>query len=260
MPVSGVCQAGLMHCIIAPPTSLISVPASPETVNRREALGTLALVAVANDHTASSVFSALGPDGYRMHRVASAAAALTVVAERRVGVLVAASALPDLDGIELCQRLRDQGVNGPVVLVGPDPASTRVQGLNSGADDFVSYPFDVRELRARVQTLVRRYTQTWAPNLLRCGDVEMRIDEHDVVVAGRRVELSATEHRLLRFLLEHQDSLFSRQQLLAAVWPGRRRSFKVVDVYVGYLRRKLACSSVGIVTVRGLGYSLVAPV
>ncbi|MEP7307014.1 MAG: response regulator transcription factor [Acidobacteriota bacterium] len=164
-----------------------------------------------------------------------------------------------MDGFTLCRRLRGDGVDTPVLmLTARDAVPDRVQGLNAGADDYLVKPFAFDELLARLRALMRRGRTRQLDTSLSYGPLVMDTATHLVNAAGQ--PLSATEYRLLEYLLRHAEAIVSRDQLAEHVWGGDSDPFSnVADVYVGYLRRKLRAAGIAeplIHTVRGMGYML----
>jgi two-component system OmpR family response regulator len=178
--------------------------------------------------------------------------------------------LPDMDGFQVCRTLRADGNDVPVIfLTARDTTSDTIRGLTLGGDDYVTKPFSVEALVARVRAVLRRTTR--APGgdalagetaaLLRVGDLELD-EEHWVVRrAGTQVELSPTEFRLLAYLMRNQGRMLTRQQLLENVWGWEfAGQSQVVETYVSYLRRKLDPLGPPLIhTQRGVGYSLRVP-
>jgi two-component system OmpR family response regulator len=191
--------------------------------------------------------------------------ALAAVAEAPPDLMVLDVMLPDVDGFEVCRRLRDAGTDVPVIFLSARDARTdKVAGLTYGGDDYVTKPFSVDELVARVRAVLRRaHRERPAPSrqVLTFGDLELDEDTHEVTRAGVQLDLSPTEFKLLRYLLENPRRILSRAQILEAVWS---RDFHggdtVVDQYVSYLRRKLAAHGPSLITThRGFGYMLHTP-
>ncbi|MGE0450343.1 MAG: response regulator transcription factor [Vicinamibacterales bacterium] len=165
------------------------------------------------------------------------------------------------DGFAFCRRLREQRVDTPVLmLTARDGVADRVQGLDLGADDYLTKPFAFDELLARLRALTRRGRTRQMTASLSYGPLAMDLDTHRVTVDGREIHLSATEYRLLEFLIRRAETVVSRTQLADRVWGSNYDpASNLADVYVGYLRRKLAgVGSTGslIRTIRGLGYML----
>jgi two-component system OmpR family response regulator len=170
--------------------------------------------------------------------------------------------LPDLDGFEVCRRLRAGGNEVPVIfLTARDTSSDTVTGLAIGGDDYVAKPFSVEALVARVRAVLRRASRAdpgpAAGGPLRCGDVELDEERWTVHRAGVPVELSPTEFRLLAYLMRHEGRVLTRAQLLENVWGwDYSGESQVVETYVSYLRRKLDPLGPPLIyTQRGVGYS-----
>src|SRR6266478_1959074 len=176
--------------------------------------------------------------------------------------------LPDMDGFEVCRTLRSEGNDVPVIfLTARDTTSDTIRGLTLGGDDYVTKPFSVEALVARVRAVLRRASRTAGPQqaadagLLRAGDLELDEGRWTVHRAGIPVELSPTEFRLLAFLLRHQGRVLTRAQLLESVWGwDYAGQSQIVETYVSYLRRKLDPLGPPLIhTQRGVGYSLRLP-
>jgi DNA-binding response OmpR family regulator len=167
--------------------------------------------------------------------------------------------LPGMDGLEVLSEMRNRRVKSPVLLLtARDGINDRVRGLDIGADDYLVKPFAFPELLARIRALLRR-PPLQAGNVLSLGDLEMNISTREVRRAGDRIELSPREFALLELLLRHPKQALTRTQILEHVWDFDYYSdTNVVDVYIGYLRRKIdhAYSSPLIKTVRGVGYRI----
>lgn len=168
--------------------------------------------------------------------------------------------LPGLDGFEVCRRLRAQGIDTPIlVITARDGVADRVTGLDAGADDYLVKPFVYDELLARLRALTRRGRTRQLSGVLHYGPISIDPQDHVAAVGGRPLQLTATEYRLLEYLVRRAESIVSRDQLAQHVWGGDYDPFSnVADVYIGYLRRKLhpAGADAMIRTVRGMGYML----
>ena len=174
--------------------------------------------------------------------------------------------MPDMDGFEVCRRLRAAGNEVPVIfLTARDTSSDTVTGLAIGGDDYVTKPFSVEALVARVRAVLRRASRTVAGEqqgsgaaLLRVADLELDEERWTVHRSGIPVELSPTEFRLLAFLMRHQGRVLTRAQLLEQVWGwDYSGESQIVETYVSYLRRKLDPLGPSLIhTQRGVGYSL----
>lgn len=169
--------------------------------------------------------------------------------------------LPKMDGLQLLPRLRDYGVKTPIlVLTARDAVEDRVRGLNAGADDYLVKPFDFSELLARIHALLRR-PPLQTTNLLKVGDLEMDTLRHVVRRDGRVLDLSQREFMLLEYLMRNAGHVLTRTQIGERVWGfDFYNESNVVDVYIGYLRRKVDKNAPTplIQTVRGVGYRLSA--
>ena len=169
--------------------------------------------------------------------------------------------LPKLNGLELLREIRNQRIKTPVLLLtARDGIDDRVQGLDSGADDYLVKPFAFPELLARLRALLRR-PPLQSDAILQVGDLEMDLTRHEVRRAGQIIELSQREFALLELLLRHPNQVLTRTQIMEHVWNFNFYSeTKVVDVYIGYLRRKIEqdFDYPLIHTIRGVGYRLSA--
>jgi two-component system OmpR family response regulator len=178
-------------------------------------------------------------------------------------VIILDRMLPGLDGMAILQRLREAGVNSPVLMLSALGRSDhRVEGLDGGADDYLAKPFEPTELIARVRALRRRAMNRMSPAVIMFGDLECHVKARTVHRQGRHVPLSPKEFKLFKFLIDQGGEMVTREMLLREVW---NLSFdpqtNVVDVNVGRLRRKLeeGFDTPCLETVRGSGFRLVAP-
>ena len=205
----------------------------------------------------------LEQEGFRVLSAADGASALEIIARQPPALLVLDLMLPEVDGWEVCRRLRSGKVapDLPIImLTARDDDVDKIVGLELGADDYVTKPFNPRELVARVKAILRRTRRAAQPQApVHAGDVTVDPARHEVTVAGQPVELRPKEFDLLLALAEHRGIVLSREQLLDLVWGydfyGETRT---VDVHVAHLRKKLANSSAEIETILGVGYKLVA--
>jgi DNA-binding response OmpR family regulator len=165
--------------------------------------------------------------------------------------------LPGLDGVGVLRRVRQAGSRVPVImLTARDSTLDKVHSLNSGADDYLTKPFDIEELLARIQALLRRAE---GDEILRVADLEVNTTTHEVRRGNRQIELTFREYELLRFMARNPRRVFSRDLLLSRVWEqDGGLTTNLVDVYVGYLRKKVDAPGEEslIRTVRGAGYAL----
>ena len=207
--------------------------------------------------------AALRHHGFQVETAANGRDALERVPQVRPDLIVLDVMLPDLDGFEVCRRLRTDGNHTPVLfLTAKDATEDKVRGLTLGGDDYLVKPFSLDELVARTQALLRRSGLVRRDDtVLRCGDLELDDDAHRVQRGDREVSLSPTEYNLLRYLLVNKDRVLSKAQILDHVW---QYDFGgdggVVETYIGYLRRKLDDGEPKLIhTVRGVGYSIREP-
>jgi len=201
----------------------------------------------------------LGEEGYAVQSAASGMEALLAIRQEKPELVILDWMLPDLSGVEVCQRLRSTGLGVPVLmLTGRDAVADRVQALDAGADDYLVKPFSIEELLARLRALARRWTNS-EPGLLQIDDLVLNTASHEVSRGGAAIHLSLTEFSLLRELMREPGRVQSREQLLHSVWgEGFVGDSNVLDVYVRYLRRKLEPKGQPtlIQTVRGVGFLL----
>jgi two-component system response regulator VicR len=203
-------------------------------------------------------------EGYRVTAVASGEEALAAMTGQQFALLLVDMMLPGMSGFDVCQALRARGNHVPiVVLTALTEERDRVRGLDVGADDYVSKPFSVRELLARVRAQVRR--DDWhspGGEQFSLGDVVVRPRQRLVLRKGRRVPLSAREFELLRYLFAHRNEVVSREQLLRDVWGYNQLSVtRTVDNYVAKLQMHIEPKPHDpryIITVHGSGYQLLA--
>jgi len=191
-----------------------------------------------------------GTDGLRLAR------------SRPLDLLILDVMLPGIDGFEIVRRLRSDGNQVPVIfLTAKDARDDKVTGLTIGGDDYLTKPFELEELAARVRTVLRR-TRPAAPEpVLSFADLTLDQDTYEVRRGGRLIELSPTEFRLLRYFMLNPGRVLTRAQLLSHVWEyGYGGSSTVVSTYVTYLRRKLASDGPNLIhTQRAVGFSLRLP-
>ncbi|MFT6291995.1 MAG: two-component system OmpR family response regulator [Ilumatobacter sp.] len=186
-------------------------------------------------------------------------AGLKLALDSRPDLIVLDVMMPELDGFEVLQRLRDTGSRTPVIfLTARDSTDDRVRGLTAGGDDYMVKPFAVAELVARVQLRLHQAGQAAKHTVLRCADLELDVEAHRVIRANSAVELSPTEYKLLRYLLENSGRVLTRPQLLERVWDDDvEGDSSVVDTYISYLRRKLDHVEPKLIhTIRGVGFCL----
>jgi two-component system OmpR family response regulator len=188
--------------------------------------------------------------------------ALRLARDRPFDLVVLDVMLPDIDGFEIVRRLRRDGSWVPVIfLTAKDAQDDKVNGLTIGGDDYITKPFGLEELAARIRAVLRRARPEPEPQLLEFADLELDQDTYEVRRAGHLVGLSPTEFRLLRYFLLNPGRVLTRAQLLDHVWNyDFGGSSTVVNTYVAYLRRKLARYGPDLIhTQRGIGYCLRLP-
>ena len=205
----------------------------------------------------------LDKEGYEVVVAADGEEALTLVSEKLPDLVVLDWMLPKVSGIEVCRRLRQRAEsrNVPIImLTARGEESDRIRGLDTGADDYVVKPFAMSELSARIRAVLRRLRPGLAEDRVRCGDLVIDRVAHRVKRSGKEIHLGPTEFRLLDYLMQHPGRVFSREQLLDAVWGSDVYvEARTVDVHIGRLRKALNRDDVEtdpIRTVRSAGYSL----
>jgi len=203
-------------------------------------------------------------DGWQVQTAATGREALTAVRTFDPDVMVLDVMLPDVDGFEVLQRLRRDGFHVPVLfLTARDATEDRVHGLTLGGDDYVTKPFSLEELVARLHALLRRtgHAPGSREHILTVADLSLDEDAHEVARDGQRIELTKTEFELLRYLMVNARKVLSKQQILDRVWQydfGGQTN--IVELYIGYLRKKVDKDHEPLIhTVRGVGYVLRAP-
>ncbi|MFC4631324.1 response regulator transcription factor [Promicromonospora alba] len=208
--------------------------------------------------------------GFEVHAAADGNGALQLVRDVEPDLVVLDVMLPDMDGFTVTRRMRATGRHTPVVfLTAKDDTQDKVQGLTVGGDDYVTKPFSLEEVVARIRAVLRR-TGVPAPEeeaVLHVGDLEMDEDSHEVRRAGVEVELSPTEFKLLRYLMLNSGRVLSKAQILDHVWQyDWGGDANIVESYISYLRRKIDTLEIDgetlpplIHTKRGVGYLLRAP-
>ena len=202
---------------------------------------------------------ALRIERYDVRLAGDGTQALAMLADRSPDAIVLDVAMPDVDGLEVCRRLRATGDRTPVLmLTARDAVDDRVAGLDAGADDYLVKPFALRELQARLRALLRR-TEAARGGVLRFADLELDPVAREVRRGGRAIELSRTEFNLLELFLEHPRQVLTRSQIFDRVWGYDFGSTSnALGVYIGYLRRKTEAGGEPrlLHTVRGVGYFL----
>ncbi len=201
---------------------------------------------------------ALEAEGFAVDTAEDGGRALAAISSRAFDLVVLDVLMPGVDGLGVARRLRQRGDPTPILmLTARDGVADRVAGLDVGADDYLVKPFALDELMARVRALLRRATGE-AGELLRIADLEVDPRTREVTRGTRTIELTAKEYELLEFFLREPKVVHDRYRILEEVWHGEEVASNVLEVYVGYLRRKLGEPQL-IQTVRGVGYTLREP-
>ena len=208
------------------------------------------------------VAMALRYEGFEVATAATGRGALSSVETFRPELVILDVMLPDLDGFAVTQRLGRDGIKVPVLfLTARDAVEDKVRGLTLGGDDYVTKPFSIEELVARIRALLRRTDAEGESGPLVFVDLELDEQIHEVRRAGTPIDLTATEFRLLRYLIQNAPRVLSKAQLLDHVWHyDFGGDANIVETYVSYLRRKVDVLGPPMIhTVRGVGYRLNAP-
>ncbi|WP_194421935.1 response regulator transcription factor [Microbacterium abyssi] len=208
---------------------------------------------------------ALRMEGWEVRTASSGLEALQVARDFEPDALVLDIMMPDLDGMSVLRRLRESGNLVPVLfLTAKDAVGDRIAGLTAGGDDYVTKPFSLEEVIARLRAIIRRTgvaTADDGQSILRVGDLTLNEDSHEVERDGTEIELTATEFELLRYLMRNERRVLSKAQILDRVWSydfGGKSS--VVELYISYLRKKIDAGRTPLLhTVRGVGYMIKAP-
>jgi two-component system, OmpR family, response regulator ResD len=240
------------------------------SIDSRRAKG-LAKILVADDEpvVADLLTSVLTKAGYNVMVVGDGDAALSAARRKRPELIILDLNLPDMDGLLVCRSLREEADIPVLMLTARDKLVDKVLGFDVGADDYITKPFSVLELLARVKALLRRTeraalgTAEMVPRVLRSGELEVDLLRHEARLSGRILNLKPMEFDLLTFLMSHPGQAFTKDQLLSEVWgydsPWETRT---VVVHVGWLRRKIEADPANpqfIETVGGVGYRFKRP-
>lgn len=222
-------------------------------------MGTILIVE--DDEDISSVLGrGFTLEGYGVDFARSGPDAIARARQNSYHAIILDVMLPGASGIEVCRALREAGRDFPVIMLSArDAIADRVEGLSSGADDYVVKPFAFEELLARVRAHHRRQKPPAPPPRITAGDYALDTKMRIIEKGGHQVELTEREAELMALLMNHANRPLARHEIFEALWEGQGgASINVVDVYIGYLRRKLAAFGSGarsvIRTVRGLGF------
>lgn len=199
-------------------------------------------------------------EGYTVDTAEDGEEGLFLAKENRYDLMILDLMLPEIDGIELCRKIRASGKRDiPIImLTAKDLVADKVRGLEAGADDYLTKPFSFAELLARIKALLRRRHPS-SGSALKLGDLTLDLDSHEAKRAGKAIKLSATEFRLLKYLMENRNRVLSKSLILENVWGyDFSPESNIVDVYIKYLRDKIDKGQKKslIETVHGVGYKL----
>jgi two-component system OmpR family response regulator len=235
-----------------------------ETLRRADG-SPIRVLAVDDEASLTELLSmAMRYEGWQVSTAGSGAEAVRVAERERPDAIVLDIMLPDFDGLEVMRRIRGQAPNVPVIfLTAKDAVSDRIGGLTAGGDDYVTKPFSLEELIARLRGLLRRTGagSRSSDSSLVVGDLVLNEESHEVCRAGDEIHLTATEFELLRYLMRNPRRVLSKAQILDRVWNydfGGQAN--VVELYISYLRKKIDANRAPMIhTMRGAGYVLRAP-
>lgn len=198
--------------------------------------------------------------GFGVRAVGNGAQTISAVLEEEPDLIVLDVMLPDMNGFSVTKRLRSAGYTAPIIfLTAKDDTEDKIEGLTVGGDDYVTKPFSLDEIVARIKAVLRRTIQEDEDTVLSIGPITMDQDTHEVHVEGSSVELSPTEFKLLRYLMQNANRVLSKAQILDHVWEyDFNGDAGIVESYISYLRRKLdpLTEESLIQTKRGFGYML----
>lgn len=228
----------------------------PTTVWQHGVMDAHILVADDDERIAASVRRALVYEGFNVSIAHDGSEALRIARDTVPDLVILDVMMPEIDGIEVCRRIRAGGDTAVLMLTAKDAIADRVVGLDAGADDYLIKPFAYEELLARVRSLLRR-NEPGARNILRVGKLVADVDGFEVSIEDRPVALTTLEFKLLEYFMRNERIVLSRSRILEGVWGlDVDTTSNVVDVYVRYLRTKLELDGEPrmIHTIRGVGY------
>ncbi len=237
------------------------MPTTPADLTRPDGSPLRVLVVDDEVNIAELISMALRYEGWQVDTAHTGSKAVAVAKDARPDAVVLDMMLPDFDGLEVLRRMRSTDPDVPVLfLTARDAVEDRVAGLTAGGDDYVTKPFSLEEVVARLRGLMRRSgaQQAASSAVLTVGDLSLDEDSHEVVRDGEEISLTATEFELLRFLMRNPRRVLSKAQILDRVWNydfGGQAN--VVELYVSYLRKKVDAGREPMIhTMRGAGYVL----
>ncbi len=220
------------------------------------------LFAEDDKHLLTAVSRGLREDGHDVDQATTGGQALTLAQEQKYDVIILDVLLPGKTGLVVCRAIREAGNRVPILmLTALDAVEQRIAGLDAGADDYLTKPFDFGELLARLRALTRRHRDKAPPRLV-IGDLEIDNERRAVRRGGRTITLTAREFTLLQFLAQNAGRVVSRAELMEHVWDDTGNNYSnIIDVYAGRLRRKIdeGEREAMFTTVRGVGFRLDAP-
>jgi len=234
---------------------------SPEVLTRPDG-SPIRILAVDDEPSLTELLTlALRYEGWQVTTANSGANAVRAASQIQPDAIVLDIMLPDFDGVEVMRRIRTTQPNVPVIfLTAKDALADRINGLTAGGDDYVTKPFSLEELIARLRSLLRRsgMASSYRESVLTVGDLALNEDSHEVVRGGEYINLTATEFELLRFMMRNPNRVLSKSQILDRVWHydfGGQAN--VVELYISYLRKKIDVGREPMIhTLRGSGYLL----
>jgi DNA-binding response OmpR family regulator len=212
---------------------------------------------------ASMLNKGLGEEGYQVTVAPDGKLGLQLATDNPYSIIILDVMLPGINGLELCRQLRSRNILTPILMLTALATTDNVvTGLDAGADDYITKPFKFKELSARLRSLARRRPPVEQEKLLKLDDLEMNLTARTVTRFGQSISLTATEYRLLEYLMKNKGRVVSRLDVLEHVWGiDFNMGTNVVDVYVNYLRKKIERKEAGklIHTVIGMGYCMKEP-
>lgn len=229
-----------------------------------EKVSPLVMVVDDDDDIREVVATKLKMEGFEAIAVSTGQQTFETLETKSPHLIILDLGLPDIDGVTVCQRIRSRSAEPIIILTARAEEVNRIVGLEIGADDYVTKPFSLDELMARIKAVLRRVdpSRGFAPTnaVLQVGDITIDTEGHEVTVARRRMELTPTEFGLLRTLAEKPGRVFSHQELLQRVWDYDQYDTHLVEVHIANLRRKIEKNPrkpQRVMTVRGVGYKLI---
>lgn len=220
------------------------------------------LVVEDDEHIVTLLKYNLEKNGYEVRHTGDGEEALTMIAERKPDVVLLDWMLPNVSGVEICNRLRrnDETRRLPIIMISArGEEGDRIEGLERGADDYLVKPFSQRELMARIKAVFRRIRPAFVAKSLEFGCIRMDLASKRVIIDNKEIHLGPTEYRLLQALLEYPKRVLSREQLMRRVWGcDLHVELRTVDVHINRLRKSLKLDGTGAVvkTVRSSGYCI----